>query len=244
MKAADVMTSPIVAVRTDATLSQAVRLMVDNRISGLPVLDEAGHLAGILTEGDLLRRAETETAASRVGWFGVFFAPGRLAGEYVQTHSRRVQDVMTQEVVTVVEDTPVAEITEMMRNRRIKRLPVLRDDAVIGIVSRSDMLRVLLQKLDVPAPTASDAEIRDQVLKELAAQPWAPRRSLSIAVTDGVVEIDGVVFDVREHDAVRVLAENVPGVRSVENRVVCVEPNTGTLIIDPDEERASGGRTV
>ncbi len=236
MKAADVMTSPIVAVRLDAPLSQAVRLMVENRISGLPVLDAAGHPVGMLTEGDLLRRAETGTAASRSGWFGQLFMSGRLASEYVQTHSRRVQDVMATDVISVEEDTPLEEITDLMIRRRIKRLPVVRNGSVVGVVSRSDTLRVLAQKLDAPAASATDAELRDQILKEFAAQPWAPRRSVSIAVVDGVVDIDGVVFDLRERDALRVAAENVPGVRSVENRVVCVEPNTGTLMVGPEDE--------
>lgn len=235
MKAADVMTTPIVGIGPDAPLLQAVRLMIENRISGLPVLDDAGRPLGILTEGDLLQRAETGTAAEYAGWFGVFFRPGQLAGDYVRTHGRHVQDIMTPEVVTVTEDMPLADVVDIMRRQRIKRLPVVRDGIAIGVVSRFDLIRTLAKQLDRPASTEDDESLRSQIIKELSAQPWAPRRSISVAVENGVAEIDGVVFDVRARDAVRVLVENVPGVKSVENRLVCVEPNTGILIADGDE---------
>ncbi len=241
MKAADVMSPAVIAVRADAPLAQAVRLMIENRVSGLPVLDEAGHSAGILTEGDLLRRAETGTEGKPPGWFGIFFTPGRLAGTYVQTHGRRVADIMTPEVICVEEATPLEDVVELMRRNRIRRLPVTRNGAVVGIVSRADLLRALARELDTPASTASDATIRDAILAELARQPWAPRRSVTIAVQDGVVGIDGVVFDVRERDAFRVLAENVPGVQRVENRLVCVEPETGILMIGPEEDAPARG---
>jgi CBS domain-containing protein len=125
-----------------------------------------------------------------------------------------------------------------MRRQRIRRVPVTRSGVVIGIVSRADLLRALAIKLDVPAAAGSDVAIRDAILAELARQPWAPQRSVTIAVTDGVVEIDGVVFDLRQRDAFRVVAENVPGVKRVENRLVCVEPNTGMLMASPEEEAA------
>jgi CBS domain-containing protein len=240
MKAADVMSPVVIAVRADSPLAQAVRLMIENRVSGLPVLDEAGGPTGILTEGDLLQRAETGTEGKPPGWFGMLFTPGRLAGTYVQTHARRVADVMTPEVICVEEATQLEDVVELMRRNRIRRVPVTRNGAVVGIVSRADLLRALARELDKPSATASDETIREAILAELARQPWAPRRSLTIAVQDGVVDIDGVVFDVRERDALRVLAENVPGVKRVENRLVCVEPDTGILMIGPEEDAARG----
>lgn len=240
MNAADVMTRNVVAVSPDAPLSQAVRLMLDRRISGLPVLDTDGRPVGMLTEGDLIRRAETGTDAPRAGWLSIIFTPGRLAGDYVQTHGRRVADVMTPDVISVTETTPLSDVAELMRSRRVKRLPVTRDDSVVGIVSRSDLLGALAKELDTPAASAADAVIREAILAELAAQPWAPRRSVTIAVTGGIVDLDGVVFDVRERDALRVVAENVPGVKKVENRLVCVEPNTGMLVAGPDDEGGPG----
>jgi CBS domain-containing protein len=238
MNAADVMSRTVIAISKDAPLSQAVRLMVDERISGLPVLDADGHLVGMLTEGDLLQRVETGTAAKAPGWLSVIFTPGRLAGEYVQTHGRRVSDVMTPDPITIEETTPLAEVSELMRTRRVKRLPVTRDRTVIGIVSRADLVRALAKEIDVPAVSADDVAIRDAVLAELARQPWSPRRSLAIAVDHGLVDIDGVVFDVRERDAIRVAAENVPGVKQVANRLVVIEPNTGMLMVGPEQEQA------
>jgi len=238
MNAADVMSRTVIAISQDAPLSQAVRLMVDNRISGLPVLDQAGRAVGILTEGDLLQRVETGTAGKAAGWLTTIFARGRLASAYVQTRGRRVSDVMTLEPITIDEATPLADISELMRARRVKRLPVTRDDKVVGIVSRADLVHALAKELDAPAATASDTVIRNAILAELASQPWAPRRSFTIAVEDGVVDIDGVVFDMRERDAIRVAAENVPGVKQVENRLVVVEPNTGMLMVGPEDEEA------
>lgn len=236
MNAADLMTPTVIAIRPEAPLSQAVRLMIDNRVSGLPVLDEAGQPVGMLTEGDLLCRAETGTEGKRPGWFGVIFTPGRLAGDYVLTHGRQVADVMTPDVISVEETTPIEDVVELMRRRRVKRVPVTRGGIVVGILSRADMLHALAKRLDAPPQEAGDATIRDTILAELARQPWAPRRTVTIDVQDGVVQIDGVVFDVRERDAFRVAAENAPGVKRVENRLVCVEPNTGTLMAGPDDE--------
>lgn len=238
MNAADIMSPVVIAVEPAAPLVQAVRLMIENRISGLPVLDAGGRAVGILTEGDLLRRVETGTAGKPAGRFAVLFMPGRLAGEYVQTHTRRVADVMTPEVISVEETTSLEQVVETMRRQRIRRVPVTRGGVVVGIVSRADMLRALAKKLDIPAAAESDAAIRDAILAELARQSWAPQRSVTIAVAGGVVEIDGVVFDLRQRDAFRVVAENVPGVKRVENRLVCVEPNTGTLMASPEDEGA------
>jgi CBS domain-containing protein len=238
MNAADVMSRTVIGISQDAPLSQAVRLMIDNHISGLPVLDADGHAVGIVTEGDLLQRVETGTAGKGGGWLSAIFTPGRLAGEYVQTHGRRISDVMTLDPITIDEGTPLADVSELMRTRRIKRLPVTRDGKVVGIVSRADLVHALAKDFDKPAHSAGDAAIRDAILAELASQPWAPRRSFTIAVQDGVVDLDGVVFDVRERDAIRVAAENVPGVKQVENRLVCVEPNTGMLMVGPEDEVA------
>jgi CBS domain-containing protein len=232
------MSRNVIAISPDAPLVQAVRLMIAQRVSGLPVLDTSGRPAGMLTEGDLLRRVETGTEGRRVGWFTAVFRPGRLAGDYVQTHGRRVSDVMTPDAVSIIETTPLAEIAELMRTRRVKRLPVTRDGVVVGVVSRRDLVVALAGELDVPATAASDATIRDKLMSELAHQPWVPRRSITIGVEDGVVGLDGVVFDIRERDAIRVAAENVPGVKRVENRLVCVEPNSGILIVGPEDEAA------
>jgi CBS domain-containing protein len=233
VNAADVMTRNVLAVRADAPLVQAVRLMIDNQVSGLPVLDEARRPVGILTEGDLLQRVELGTEGDPPGLFRSIFTPGRLADDYVRTHGRRVSELMTPEIVTISEETPVAEIVRLMRNRRVKRLPVTRDGMIVGIVSRADLLRKLGEGLEMPSATADDADLRERVLAAFQQLSWLPHRCIGISVVEGVVGLDGVIFDARQREAARVAAENVAGVKSVENRLVCIEPSTGMVVIDP-----------
>jgi len=240
MNASDVMTRDILSVRPDATLAEAIRTMLDNRISGLPVIDENGRLVGILTEGDLLRRGETGTERQRSRWLEVLMGPGRLAGEYVRTHGRKVGELMTRDLVSVNSDAPLREVVELMERRRIKRVPVLDGDAPVGIVSRADLLRAVLGVIEKePAATISDEAIRERILAELAKAAWVPRDGLAITVQDGVVDLNGVILDEKERDALRVAAENVPGVRAVEDHLVWVEPVSGTIIDAPREPQSS-----
>ncbi len=231
MNASEVMTRSPITARRDTAVREAVRLMLDNKISGLPVLDEAGQLVGIVTEGDLLRRSETGTERHRHHWLEFLMGPGRLAGEYVRTHGRKVEEIMTREVVTVGEDASLDEIVQLMERRRIKRLPVLAGGVLTGIVSRADLLGALARALDLEqAAVIGDDDIRERVLAELAKAAWAPQSGLTVAVRDGVVDIDGVIFDEKERAALRVAAENVPGVKAVADHLVWVEPVSGTVI--------------
>jgi predicted transcriptional regulator len=208
--------------------------MLDNQISGLPVIDAAGKLVGIVTEGDLLRRSETGTERHRPRWLEILMGPGRLAGEYVRTHGRKVEEIMTRQLVSVTPDTPLDEIVALMERRRIKRMPVLDGDTPVGIVSRADLLRALARTLEEqPVAMAGDDEIRERILAELAKVSWVPRDGLAITVADGIVGLDGVILDEKERAALRVAAENVPGVRAVEDRLVWVEPVSGTIIDAP-----------
>ena len=237
MKASDVMSRNILSVGRDATIAEAIRLMLDNQISGLPVID-AGRLVGILTEGDLLRRSETGTERHRPRWLEILMGPGRLAGEYVRTHGRKVEEIMTRDVVSVTPDTPLDEIVALMERRRVKRVPVLEGDAPVGIVSRADLLRALARTLDEePVAVVGDDEIRERILAELAKVSWVPRDGLTITVGDGAVGLDGVILDEKEREALRVAVENVPGVRAVEDRLVWVEPVSGTIIDAPQTAR-------
>jgi len=240
VNASDVMTRDILSVRPDATIAEAIRLMLDNRISGLPVIDEMGRLIGILTEGDLLRRGETGTERHRPRWLEFLMGPGRLAEEYVRTHGRRIAEVMTRDPVSVSPNTPLKEIVQLMERHRIKRVPVLDGDVPVGILSRADLLRGLAGALAAtPAAATSDAEIRERILAELARAAWVPRDGIAISVENGVVDLNGVILDEKERDALRVAAENVPGVRAVEDHLVWVEPVSGTIIDAPAEKRDS-----
>ena len=238
MSASDVMTRNVASIGRDAPIGDAIRLMLNHRISGLPVVDGSGKVVGMLTEGDLLRRAETQTERQRPRWLELLLGPGRLADEYVRTHGRKVGEIMTEDLVSVAEDTPLAEIVQLMERRRIKRLPVLRGDALVGIVTRADLMRALGQLVDKePISASDDDEIQKCVLAELARTAWAPRAGITVVVTDGIVELDGAITNEKAREAVRVAAENVPGVKSVRDRLVWVEPVSGTVIGAPDDEQ-------
>ncbi len=234
MKAADVMTRRVWTVAPETTVADAARLMIEHRISGLPVVGPDQRLVGIVTEGDFLRRVELGTERRHSGWLGFLLGPGRLADEYVQAHARRVDEVMTTDVETATEDAELADLVRLMERWRIKRVPVVRDGRLVGIVSRAN----LLQALAVVPPAAlamsmDDVAIRDRVVAEIERQPWGPIASITVLVKDGVVSLDGAIFDERQRLALKVAAENIPGVRAVHDNLVWVEPTSGYSIEPP-----------
>jgi CBS domain-containing protein len=234
MNAADLMTSFVVTVRPDATIEYAAQLMLQYRISGLPVTDNDGTVLGIITESDLLRRAETGTEKRRARWISLLIGPGRLAQEYVHTHGRRIGEVMTERVLTVTPQTPLSDLVTLMEAKHVKRLPVVDQGRLVGIVSRADVMAALIGLLsERPAGARTDAEIRDQILTEIDRQPWGPRGSVDVIVTNGIVVLKGTITDERERAALRVAAENVPGVRAVHDRLVWVDTVSGIVIPRP-----------
>ena len=239
MQAKDVMTSPVVSVTPDATVLQAVRMMLQRRISGLPVIDKDARLVGVVTEGDLLRRVETGTQQRQPRWLEFLLGPGRLADEYTRTHGRKVMDVMTGDPLTVTEDAALEEIVKLMEKRQIKRVPVLRGKQVIGIVTRANLLHALAG-VAREAPLnieSSDAAIRAAFVAELAKEKWAPIALINPIVRNGVVELWGTIMDERERQALIVAAENVPGVKSVRDHLAWVEPASG-MVYQPEGEQA------
>jgi CBS domain-containing protein len=237
MKASDVMTRNVLTVGRETTVANAIRVMLDHNISGLPVLDN-GKVVGILTEGDLLRRSETGTERQRPRWLEILMGPGRMAGEYVRTHGRKVEEIMTTDLVSVAGNTPLDEVVGLMERRRIKRVPVIEGDVLLGLVSRLDLLRALLRAMEAQhSEGRGDDEIREQILAELAKAAWVPKDGLSITVKDGVVDLHGVILEEKERDALRVVAENVPGVRAVEDHLVWIEPVSGTIIEPAADKR-------
>jgi CBS domain-containing protein len=239
MNAADVMSRDVVTVRRGASIAEAIRLMLDNRISGLPVLDDEDKVVGIVTEGDLLRRSETGTETRRPRWLEFLMGPGRIAEEYVRTHGRKVDEIMTRDLVSVTADAPLGDVVQLMERRRIKRVPVLAGDLLTGLVSRADLLRALARTLEEqPAATYSDDEIREWIHAELAKTAWVPRDGFAITVTNGVVELNGVILDEKEREALRVVAENSPGVKAIEDHLVWIEPVSGT-VLDPPQDKSS-----
>jgi CBS domain-containing protein len=246
MKAADVMTRQVVTIEASAPITKAVRLMLQNRISGLPVVNAAGQLVGIVTEGDFLRRAETGTEVHRPHWLELLVGPGRLAGEYVRTHARKVEEVMTPDVVSVSEDMWLDGIVRLMEQRHIKRVPVLKDGKVAGIISRANLLRALAGHLvEMPPASADDRALRESILAEIQKQSWAPHAGVDVTVHGGVVDLWGAIMDERERQAFRVAAENIPGVKTVKDHLCFVEPMSGWVMEAPEsdaEPMAQGSR--
>lgn len=235
MKARDVMTRDVLVIEAHATVLQAIRILLQHKISGLPVVDEAGAVVGMVTEGDLLRRSETGTERHRPRWLEILVGPGKLAEDYVQAHARKVADVMTTEPITVSEDTGLDDIIDLMERHRIKRVPVTRDGKAVGIVSRANLLRALASVVHpVPASGADDADIKQRLLAELGKQSWAPVATLEAIVLNGTVDIWGTVTDDRIRKAIIVLAEGIPGVKQVKDHLVWFDPISG-LVVAPVE---------
>jgi CBS domain-containing protein len=220
MRARDVMVRAVATTTPETTVEKVAGLMINLRISGVPVLDRNGQLVGIVTEGDLLRRAETGTERQRSRWSEWFSANSRLAAEYIKSHARRVEDVMTREVVTVGELADLGEIAELMETRHIKRILVVHDGKIVGIVSRADLLQVLASGGATTADENSDRLIRERLLAELRTQKWASPAEANVVVSDGVVHFWGTVGSEEERTALRVVGENIPGVRGIEDHTI------------------------
>lgn len=217
MKAKDVMQTSVISIRDDGTVEQAVDLMLENRVSALPVLDKGAALVGLISEGDLMRRLRDAAAERRSWWLELFSGQGD-ARDYVKARSHKVADVMTRNPVTVDENTSVAEIARILETRRIKRVPVVREGAVVGIVSRADLIVALAQVKDgkLPVPAPQDDVLRQNVQDAISEVPGASVNLINVFVENGSVSVWGIADSDFVENAVRVAAENVEGVRSVD----------------------------
>ncbi len=240
MKVSDVMTRPVITIRQDASILEAARLLLQKRISGLPVVDHQGKLIGIVTEGDFLRRAETATERKRPHWLEFLIGPGRIAEEYVHSHGRKIEEIMTRDPLTVNENTPLEVVVHIMERNHVKRLPVMSDDHLVGIISRANLLHALASLAREAAPsTKDDAAIRDRIFANIENQPWSGA-GLNVVVRNGNVELSGAIFDERQRQALKVAAENVPGVKSVHDHIAWVEPLSGMVLGSPEDTATRG----
>jgi len=227
MKAADVMVTNVITVGPDATVQEVAGILLTNRISGVPVVGGGGELIGIVSEGDLMRRAEAGTGRRRPWWLSILTGREVLAGEYVKEHSRKVADVMTARVIAVAPDTPLQDVATTLEKNGIKRVPVVKDGKVVGIVSRANLLQALASLAKTTGAGPSDAAIRDDVLARLQAEPWTRPSLINVIVTDGTVELWGIVDSQTEKRAVRVAAEVTPGVRAINDNLVIRPAESG-----------------
>jgi CBS domain-containing protein len=235
MQVKDVMTRNVISVQSDDQVLKAARLMLQNRISGLPVIDKDGELVGIVTEGDFLRRSEIGTQRRRSRWLEFIVCPGKLAEDYVHASGRKVEEIMTPDPCVVGEDDPLEKVVELMERRRVKRLPVVRAGRMVGIVSRANLMHALASLARaVAAPAGPDWSIRNQILTALGNQHWAP--NINVVVKNGVAEIWGCITDDRERKGIIVAAENVAGVRQVHDHMVWVEPMSAMAFPSPEDD--------
>jgi CBS domain-containing protein len=240
MKAEDVMTRDVISIDPDSTVLQAARLMLQHRISGLPVIDANGQLVGVLSEGDFLRRRETNTEKRRSRWLEFLMGPGRIAAEYTHSHGCKVSEAMTRNPQTVSETASLEDIVELMERHRIKRVPVLCGDEVVGIVTRSNLMRAMVSVARAMPPVATDdTAIRQRLLDEVQKADWAPSATIDVVVRDGIVELWGVIVDDRQREALKVAAENISGVKAVKDHLVWVEPMSGMAFDANDAKVAS-----
>jgi CBS domain-containing protein len=240
MNVADVMTQKVISVTPETTIAETAQLLLQHRISGLPVVGPGGAVVGMVTEGDLLRRIETGTQRRHARWLEFLIAPGRLAREYTDANARKVGEVMSEDIVSVAPRDSLPEVVRLMERHHIKRLPVIEAGRLVGIVSRANLVQALLHSLTQPPgkppgmpggdEITTDAEIRERILAEIARQPWGPRASVDVSVKNGAVELHGTITDERERAALQVLAESFPGVTAVRDNLVWVEPVSGFVI--------------
>jgi len=222
MRARDVMTTSVISASPEMSVQETAKLLVEHSISAVPVIDADGKLIGIVSEGDLVHRVEIGTHARRRSWWLELLASSReLASEYVKEHAQTVKDLMTVDVVTVAEDTPLSEVAELLERHRIKRVPVVDNGKVAGLVSRADLVRALASETNDKRKSVAhaDVEIREAILNAMSGQRWALTRG-QIIVRNGKVHLWGVIFSEEERKAVCVAAQTVPGVKQVISHLV------------------------
>jgi CBS domain-containing protein len=218
MQARDVMTAKVVTVRPDTPVTEIAKLMIDNRISGLPVVENSGRLVGIVTDGDLYRRSELGTDRRRHSWLEIFGLDTEAANDYIEAHGRTARDVMTTDVIAVAPATSLRQIADLFETKQIRRVPVVADGEVIGIVSRANLVRALASLASADSlGSLTDRRVRDLVLAEYKRLPWGLRSEEDVVVTDGVVHLWGYVPSDVELIALRVAAGAIPGVKGFKD---------------------------
>lgn len=220
MQARDIMSERVVCIGVAETVFDAAELLLGTRVSAVPVVNDKGGVVGIVSEADLLRRAEIETDAKK-GWLArLLDSETSAAHDYVAAHTRRVSDVMTRDVVTAGADTSLRDLVTLMERHGVKRIPIVKDDVLVGVVSRADLLRALLSREpEGPVLQLTDRALRAAVVAALEHQPWSSKWPINVFANDGVIHLWGFVENEDVRKALRVAAENVPGVRKVKNHL-------------------------
>ncbi len=236
MRAHQIMTRPVITILPDAPIVEAAKIMLQRHISGLPVVDAAGKLVGIVSEGDFIRRSEIGTQRKRSRLLQFILGPGQAADDFIHEHGRKIAEIMTEQPVTIAEDTPLENIVALMERKKIKRLPVVRGERVVGIVSRANLLQAVASLArQIPDPTADDDHIRNRIIDALGKNDWCPS-GLSVIVRDGIIHLSGVITDDRWRQAAIVCTENIAGVKKVHDHLCWVDPMSGLYLMAPEDE--------
>jgi CBS domain-containing protein len=237
MRAHQIMTRRVITASVNTPIAQAARVLLANHISGMPVVDDTGKVVGVVSQGDFMRRAEIGTQRKRSRWLKLLLGPGHAAADFVHERGRKVGEVMNDRPITVSEDATLEEVAATMEKNDIKRVPVMRGDALIGIITRTNLVQAVLDLArEVPDPTADDDHIRNRIYSAIDKNDWKPF-GLSVVVRNGIVHLSGIITDERSRQATIVAAENVNGVRKVHDHLVWVEPMSGVYVNSAEDER-------
>jgi CBS domain-containing protein len=222
MNARDIMTAHVVTVTPTTTVRELAGLLATRRISAVPVVGSKGELVGVVSEGDLVRRRELQTARTRSWWLDLFVSEQGLAQDFIKTHAVKVADIMTRDVITVGPEASLSEVARLLEKHAIKRVPVVSNRQLIGIISRANLVQALASLEAKPhlQLSPSDAEIRSRIVRRLENEPWAHTSLLNVLVNDGIVDLWGIVQTSVEKNAVRIAAEATEGVRAVNDNLV------------------------
>jgi len=221
MKATDVMVSKVITTHPRALVSEVATLLIDNDISALPVVDEEGRVVGVISEADLMRREEIGTEKRRPWWLEAMTPGAKLAKEFAHSHGKRVEELMSRELISASEDASLGEIASLLEKHRIKRVPILKDGRLVGIVSRSNLVQALAAAGSKVITSADkDRMIRADIITQLADKKWTDFGDRNVVVVDGVVHLWGLVGSSEERKALTALAENVPGVAGVHDEMI------------------------
>jgi CBS domain-containing protein len=220
MKAAEIMVTDVIAATPDASVYEVMATMVAQRISGMPVVKADGELVGIVSESDLMRRPEAGTGHRRSPWLRMLWGSHEQAAEFIKENACKVEDVMTREVITAAPDTDLADIADLLEGGRIKRLPIVQDGKLVGLITRLDLVQAALMKIGELGPlpmVEDDEELRQRIIERLKEEPWVSTELLNLLVRDGEVALWGMVDSPVEKKALRIAVESVPGVRAVHD---------------------------
>jgi len=239
MRAHQIMTKDVITVTPHTSIEDAAKIMLRTHISGLPVLDDAGKLVGIVSESDFLRRSEIGTGRKRPAWLQFLIGPGRAAADFVHERGRKIEEVMTENPVTVGEETPLEDLVRLMEKKGIKRLPVMSVNKLVGIVTRSNLLQAVASIAhEIPDPTADDDHIRDRILRAVDATDWRPI-GFEVTVRKGIVHLHGIITTDKARQATIVAAENVSGVKKVHDHLCFVDTYSGFYVESPEDMEAT-----